>query len=131
MFEKSWNGIEFDHLQHLKATDVYGKILNSGVTIPAIRFKPEWDVRIIPPFGGAMMRFTVDHGGKHISVYCDFFDALGLFGAPYWEMYPRTYASAGSPYTDAMRFPLDDTQGLVENIDAELRGEPAAEGGEK
>lgn len=131
LFNMSWNGIEFDYLQHLKATDVYSKIINCGVEIPAIHFKPEWDVRVIPPFGGAMMRFTVEHGGKSISVYCDFFDALGYFGGPYWEMYPRTYADVGAPYQDVMRFPLDDTRGLVENIDAELRGEAVNEGGRR
>ncbi len=87
-----------------------------------IHFKPEWDVRVIPPFGGAMMRFSVTHNGKHISVYCDFFNALGYYGdppKPYWEMYPRNYADGSM---DVMRFDLDDTEGLVKNIDEELNG---------
>lgn len=117
-----WNGIEFN-TEHLKASEVYRRILEK-TTIPPIHFKPEWDVRIIPPFGGAMMRFTVDYNDKHISVYCDFFENLGLFGGePYWEMYPRHYECDGKQYVDVMRFPLNDTENLVKEIDAELSGE--------
>lgn len=42
-----------------------------------------------------------------------------------WEMYPRTYQNDGEPYTDTMRFALADADKLIENIDAELKGEPA------
>ena len=114
-----WQGIKCDQIALLKATDIYRQIVDK-VELPALHFKPEWDVRIIPPFAGAMMRFTVEHNGRRVSVYCDFFDHLGYFGAPYWEMYPM-HGDASVP--DVMRFPLEDTAGLIANIDAELRGE--------
>ena len=52
--------------------------------IPSIKFKQEWEVRIIPPFAGAIVRFVVDG----VSVYLDCYDILGCFGEPYWEIYP-------------------------------------------
>ena len=117
----TWNNLRFDFDDYGKADYIYRLVL-SIAKIPPIRFNPEWDVRIIPPFGGALMRFTVDYNGKHISVYCDFFEILGSFGGePYWEMYPRTYKD----FSDTMRFPLNDTESLVANIDAELRGKIA------
>lgn len=124
---KEWNGIQFDMFENLKIDSIYRKVLEKA-EIPPIHFKPEWDVRIIPPFGEAMMRFWVDHNGKRISVYCDFFGNLGYFGdEPYWEMFPRSYKGNGEhePYSDVMRFALNDTESLVKEIDAELRGEEA------
>ena len=100
--------------------------------IPCIKFKPDWNVKVIPPFGGATMRFTVERGGKRVSVYCDHFGCLGFFcdsdgnEAPYWEMYPRTYREAdGELYQDTMRFALQDADRLVKEIECELNGETA------
>ena len=45
--------------------------------IPALHFDPEWDVRIIPPFGGAVARFYVHYNGNHVSVYLDTMCRLG------------------------------------------------------
>ena len=44
--------------------------------------------KIIPPFAGAIVRFMIDKGDKHVSVYLDCYDNLGCFGSPYWEIYP-------------------------------------------
>ena len=55
--------------------------------MPKLHFKSEWAVKIIPPFGGAMVRFTIDYNGKHVSVYFDAFDRLGWVSKPYWEVY--------------------------------------------
>ncbi len=76
-----------------------------------------------------MMRFTVDYNNRHVSVYCDYYSRIGAPKEPYWEMYPRTYADgfSGSPYEDVRRFPLNDTEALVRNIDAELNGEECHE----
>jgi len=52
--------------------------------IPAIKFKSEWEVKVIPPFAGAIVRFVVNG----VSVYLDCYDILGCFGEPYWEIYP-------------------------------------------
>ena len=45
--------------------------------IPALHFEKEWDVKIIPPFGGAVIRFHINHNGKHVSVYFDGYSELG------------------------------------------------------
>lgn len=121
----NWREIKYPDEAFLKISEVYLAVRDAP--IPALHFKPEWDVRIIPPFGGAMMRFMVEHNGKYVSVYCDFYSQLGFFNGgtdPYWEMYPRTFQNGGEPFTDTMRFALADADELIKNIDAELRGEP-------
>ena len=61
--------------------------------IPSIHFEKEWDVKIIPPFGGAIIRFTIDFNDKHVSVYLDGYSRLGYVvdanenPIPYWEAY--------------------------------------------
>lgn len=61
----------------------------SGHTMPAISFPSEWLIKIIPPFGGAMVRFLVAlPSGTEKSIYFDAHDALGYVGQPYWEVYP-------------------------------------------
>jgi hypothetical protein len=58
--------------------------------MPYLKFKPDWEVKIIPPFCGATVRFVVKkpHSEKDVSVYLDMFSNLGFFGSPYWEIYP-------------------------------------------
>jgi len=61
--------------------------------IPALFFKEDWSVRILPPFGGATVRFTVSTEAlkkkdKWISVYLDMRNRLGHMDRPYWEVYP-------------------------------------------
>lgn len=55
--------------------------------LPHFNFKKEWNVTIIPPFGGAVIRFLIDYNGKHISVYFDAYNELGCVGEPYFEYY--------------------------------------------
>ena len=57
--------------------------------IPSIKFPSKWEIKIIPPFGGAMVRFMVivSHN-RSVSVYLDCYDNLGGVGEPYWEIYP-------------------------------------------
>lgn len=61
--------------------------------IPALHFEKEWDVKIIPPFGGAVIRFCIDYNGKHVSVYFDAYSELGWVvdenknPIPYFEYY--------------------------------------------
>ena len=45
--------------------------------LPAFHFDKEWDVKIIPPFAGAIIRFVIDYNGKHVSVYFDAYSELG------------------------------------------------------
>lgn len=56
--------------------------------IPFIKFEPEWEVKVIPPFGGAVVRFVAQYNNKRVSVYLDCYDNLGWVGEPYWEIYP-------------------------------------------
>ena len=77
-------------------------------TTPFIRFPPEWEVRIVPPYGGAIARFYVRYGDNQCSVYLDCYNRLGYFGAPYWEVYPID--------NDTARVPMEDVPGLLELI---------------
>jgi len=77
-------------------------------TIPYIQFSPEWEVRIVPPYGGAIARFYVRYGDNQCSVYLDCYNRLGFFGAPYWEVYPID--------NDVARVPMEDVPGLLELI---------------
>ena len=82
--------------------------------IPFIHFPDKYEVKIIPPFGGAVARFIVQQrewrelGTR--SIYLDCYDRLGCFGEPYWELFP----CAGD---DVYRCRMDDTQALLDAIE--------------
>ncbi len=76
--------------------------------IPFIEFPPTWKVKIIPPFGNAIVRFIIMVGPHEVSIYLDCYDKLGCFGSPYWEVYPCE-GSTG-------RCKMDDTKTLLEMI---------------
>jgi len=84
--------------------DWYGWIDN----IPFIRFDPDWDVQVIPPFSGAMVRFRVKQGDHIVSVYLDCNQQLGYWDGPYWEAYPVD--------DDIWRVGIDDVDGLLDAI---------------
>ena len=81
--------------------------------MPHVPFDPSWDVRAVPAFGGAMVRYRVQSGKADISVYMDAHDRLGSVGQPYWEIYP---AANG----DTDRFLLAETSELVAAIAASI-----------
>lgn len=83
--------------------------------IPTLNFKKEWNVKIIPPFGGALVRFTVYYNGNHVSVYLDWYSRLGCVDEPYWELYPRE--------DDVRRYRLNDTKELMKDIEMVLESE--------
>jgi len=56
--------------------------------IPFIKFPKDWEVQMIPPFGGAVVRFVIKKGKNTVSIYLDCYEQLGVFGSPYWEIYP-------------------------------------------
>lgn len=61
-------------------------------SLPYLSFPPNCEVKIIPPVGGALMRFVIRlkaNPDKTISVYFDQFSRLGCMDKPYWEMYPN------------------------------------------
>ena len=91
------------------------------VRIPWLHFRGDWQVRIIPPFGDAVIRFQVIlPSGTLKSVFMDSRNSLGTWGSltevePYWEVYPYQ--------GDVGRCDLADTIMLMEMIQDETNGE--------
>ena len=82
--------------------------------IPFIPIYKDWEIKIIPPFSGAVVRFLVrEPGGDDISVYLDCYDILGCYGSPYWEIYP---AADG----DVERYKMEDVDGLLDGLERAL-----------
>lgn len=78
-------------------------------SIPTLNFKEEWNVKIIPPFAGAIIRFKIMRNDIMVcSVYLDFYDRLGCYGAPYYELYPFE--------NDIKRYALNETDELMKDI---------------
>lgn len=83
--------------------------------IPFIKFPASWEVKIIPPFRGAVVRFRVRNArGKEISVYLDCYDTLGCYGSPYWEIFPAAD-------NDIARYAMNDIDGLLKGLKAAMR----------
>lgn len=88
--------------------------------IPFIRFPKTWHIKVIPPSGGAVVRFLTMNKGNIISVFLDCYDLLGSlepvtnFGQPYWEIYPDSRG-------DASRFHIDDITGLLTEMRKSFR----------
>lgn len=83
------------------------------VEIPYLKFKPEWEVKVIPPVTGAVVRFLVKKGESIISTYLDCYGELGCFGEPYWEIYP--YVNG-----DVYRCAMNETESLIDAIEQSL-----------
>ena len=81
--------------------------------IPYINFPANFLVKITPPVTNAVIRFRVaDKSAPEkgdISVYLDCYDALGYFGAPYWEIYPNKEG-------DTERYAMNDVDGLIDGL---------------
>lgn len=81
--------------------------------IPFIKWPNDWEIKIIPPFGAAIVRFLVNTPkAKGLSVYLDCYNYLGYYDlkqTPYWELYP---ASDG----DVFRCEMKDTESLIKAI---------------
>ena len=96
------------------------------VRIPWLHFRGDWQVRIIPPFGDAVVRFQVIlPSGTLKSIFMDSRNSLGIWGGittpePYWEVYPYQ--------GDVGRCALDDTIMLMEMIQDETNGEQDEQG---
>ncbi len=95
----------------IEKTDEWRKWITE---IPFIQFPADYQVQVIPPFQGAIVRFRVKKEGsdKSISVYLDCYEALGCYDGPYWEMYPYE--------DDTARFNMEDTKGLLKSIAEEF-----------
>ena len=81
--------------------------------LPTLHFEKEWDVKIIPPFAKAIIRFTIDYNGKHVSVYFDGYSELGYMiddddePIPYWEYYDGK---------DCHRYYMEETEQMMRDI---------------
>ena len=83
--------------------------------IPFLKFKESWEVKILPPFGGAIIRFAVKKKETEwVSVYLDCYDNLGCMGKkPYWEIFPNKENTNE-------RFWMDETNELLSAIQSAL-----------
>ena len=81
--------------------------------LPVLHFEKEWDVKILPPFGGAVIRFWINYNGKHVSVYFDAYSELGYMvdendnPIPYFEFYDGE---------DCYRYYMDESEKMMEDI---------------
>lgn len=82
--------------------------------VPTLNFKEHWNVKILPPFGGAIIRFWVDSPTNHVSVYLDGYDVLGSMGEPYWEVY-------GGCDEECVRFLFEEHEKMMAYIEKSLR----------
>lgn len=80
--------------------------------IPYIKFPSEWEIQVCPPSLGAVIRFKIKKGIANTSVYLDCYDNLGIYGKPYWEVYPID--------DDVFRCDMKDTTSLLKAIDKSL-----------
>lgn len=87
--------------------------------IPYLHFDADWEVKIIPPFAGALARFIVKKGDKTVSVYFDGYSQLGWMydendnPIPYFEIYPY--------HDDVKRYYIDETEEMLNDIRAILQ----------
>lgn len=103
-----------DYLDQSKAASDCGRLFEWDKwmrEVPALQFPAEWKIRIIPPFGGAIIRFVaIDPKGSEVSVYLDAYDQMGCMNKkPYWEIHPDETG-------DCERFWMDETKELIEGI---------------
>jgi len=113
--------VEHDVCKHLKVCeyDSLMKTRERAVEIPFLSFPNDWEVKIIPPFGGAAIRFIVKKRDYKASIYLDFDDMLGCHGSPYWEVYPVD--------GDTERVDKDNVEGLMQAIRNSLASQEKAE----
>ena len=85
-----------------------------------LNFKEDWKIKVIPPFGGAVVRFQIKHKEDEdawVSVYLDCYRELGAVDEPYWEVYPYQYED----YEDVYRVILGNEDELLEKIEESLQ----------
>lgn len=87
--------------------------------LPRLKFPPDWEVQMVPPFGGALARFWVFKGENRVSVYFDAHSKLGSVGSPYWEIYPAVDG-------DVDRFLQNETDAMLLAIEASLNSPKAS-----
>ena len=83
--------------------------------IPFLKFKEDWEVKVSPPFGKAVVRFEVSKGTAHVSVYLDCYNFLGHMPSPYWEIYPYKF--------ECFRCEMNETELLITTISESLEAQ--------
>ena len=82
--------------------------------LPYLNFKPDWQVKILPPWGGAIIRFVIKKNDIVVSVYFDCDDRLGYVRSPYWEIY-ATF-STGGQVKEPERFLYGEEDEMINRI---------------
>ena len=77
--------------------------------IPYIKWPSDWELKAVPPYVGAVIRYWIKTPRGEISVYLDCYDNLGFYGKPHWEVYPDKDGNN-------MRFDMEDVDGLLKCI---------------
>lgn len=91
----------------LESQEKWGDIIKE---IPSLKFKEHWEVKIIPPYAGAVARFTIYKNNKQVcSVYLDWHGNLGAVNVPYYELYPNED-------DETNRYLLNETEELLSDI---------------
>lgn len=112
---------KYNDLFYRGQVENFEKWHNWADKMPYIRFKENWDVKIIPPFEGALSRFVVSKGSKSVSVYFDAYSKLGWMvddngdSIPYFEAYPIE--------GDTRRYSLNEVDTMMQDIEATLNDE--------
>ena len=100
---------DYDKVREVEKVMEYGKW--SG-EIPYIAFPSDWQVQILPPFAGTIVRFKIKKGDAIVSIYLDCYDRFGHYekpyGQPHWEVF--------SQGDDVFRCDMEDTESLLKAI---------------
>ena len=104
--------IDNDYMKRCDVKSLYDKTFEAhqwADEIPPLRFKEDWEVKIIPPFGGAIIRFLVASRHGWVSVYLDGYNMLGgRQGETYWEIYNGE---------DIERFKIGESERMMARIE--------------
>ena len=84
--------------------------------IPSLKFNNDLEVKVIPPFSGAVVRFIISKDDARVSVYLDCYDNLGYYGSPYWEIYPAVDG-------DVFRCDMKETKELLHAINKSVNNQ--------
>lgn len=85
--KSSYDAVKRSKLEHEEGWNYHSK------EIPSFELRPGYRIKILPPYGGALIRFNIFHDHTRFSVYFDANDALGSVREPYWEVYHNAWSS--------------------------------------
>jgi len=104
-------------LERTAAVAEYDRVMETdkwSALIPPLAFPIDWQIHMVPPFAGAIIRFAVAKEDKYASIYLDGYDMLGIMEKPYWEVF--------TPNSDnfPQRCPMEEWDTLIELISKAL-----------